>query len=322
MVRKWVAGLTALIMGVGLTACGTTPNTSLPAHQTVQVAYAGSLAYLMDQVWGPKFQKATHIRYEGRGGGSFGLAREIKANAIPAQVFISIGTAPIAVLKPKATWAVSFATAPLVVAFNPQGPFGAQLRAIQQGRQPLQDLFTLMAEPGFHLGRTNPATDPQGRAFYLMVKLAQKQYRLPSGTAQKILGGPGNSREVFSETGILSQIQAGSLDASSAFLPEALEHHLAYITLPPSLNFGDPQDQATYASATMKLSSGVVHGSLLTVAGTALNGSGRAVGIKFLSYLLSPSASRQWTHYGYHWIPFEYWGQSQAVPSTIRHESP
>lgn len=312
-VRTGAAALALVI----LAGCGS----AAAPKPSVQVAYAGSLAYLMDQQIGPAWQKSTGIQYQGRGGGSFGLAHEISSGTIPADVFLSIGTAPIVDAGKRAQWAVTFATAPLVVVYNKKSPFARQLEAIQAGKKPIQTLFQLMADPAFHLGRTNPVTDPQGRAFYLMVTLAQKLYGLSPSLPAQILGSPTNPKEVFSETGILTQLQAGNLDAASAFLPEALERHLPYITLPPALNFAKPQDVALYHQASMNIPHvGTVRGSLLTVAGTVLTGAQQALGVRFFSYLLSPQSRAVWTHDGYDWIPFQYLGK--GIPTSVRHESP
>lgn len=314
---RTLRGGAAAIALVLLAGCG---SSAVP-KPSVQVAYAGSLAYLMDQQIGPAWQKSTGIKYQGRGGGSFGLAHEIASGTIPADVFLSIGTAPIADVGKRAQWAVTFATAPLVVVYNKKSPFASQLEAIQSGKKPIQALFHLMADPGFHLGRTNPVTDPQGRAFYLMVTLAQKLYGLSPSLPGQILGSPTNPKEVFSETGILTQLQAGNLDAASAFLPEALERHLPYITLPPALNFSRPRDVALYHQASMNIPSvGTVHGGLLTVSGTVLTGAQEALGNRFFTYLVSPTSRAVWTKDGYNWIPFEYLGK--AIPASVRHESP
>lgn len=312
---RFVGAAAAALGGLALLAgCGA-------AAPTVSVAYAGSLAALMDQQLGPAFTRATHVAYQGRGGGSFGLAQEIASGTVPADVFFSMGTAPLDALRSKTTWAVEFATSPLVVAYNPKSPYAPELDQIREGRRPIQDLFSLMARPGFHLGRTNPATDPQGRAFYLMVELAQQLYHLPDGTARRILGPPDNPRQVFSETGILSQLEAGALDASSAFLPEAVERHLPYIALPNALNFADPADAPLYAQASLTLPhAGTVRGAPLAVAATVLDHS--RLGLRFLSYALSPAGRRIFERDGYRWIPFSYWGNAAAVPAAIRRESP
>jgi molybdate/tungstate transport system substrate-binding protein len=301
---------------------------SMPSAATtkpvVNVAYAGSLADLMDNTIGPRVAQMDGLVYQGRGAGSFALAQEIKLHLLPADVFYSIGTAPFAVLGKRMPWTVTFATAPLVLAYNPASKFAPTLRAIAQGKKPFRDLFSVLESPGFRLGRTNPETDPQGRAFYLMVVLAQKLYGLPAGTVAKILGTPENSRQIFSETGILTELQSGALDASSAFLPEAIERHLDYVPLPPAIDFGDANDTAIYAQAHAIIPTvGKVTGSLLTVAAGPVIGSGQyAAGVRFLETSVGPALAKAWTENGYDRIPFRYTGPLAKIPAALKRESP
>ena len=76
----------------------------------------------------------------------------------------------------------------MVVAYNPNGKYASQFKAIADGSKPVSDLFTLLQTPGLKLGRTDPNIDPQGRDFIYMLQLAQMYYHLPSDTVAKILG--------------------------------------------------------------------------------------------------------------------------------------
>jgi molybdate/tungstate transport system substrate-binding protein len=310
--------LAGLLVAAGVAACG-----AAAAPPTVEVAYAGSLAYLMDQVVGPPAARAAHLTYVGRGGGSFALAQEIKAQTVPADVFFSVGTAPFAVIARRIPWTVTFATAPLVLAYNPKSRYAPTLKAVATGKEPFPTLFRVLASPGFRLGRTNPATDPQGRAFYLMAVLAQQVYGLPSDTVARTLGPPENPRQVFSETGILTQLQSGNLDAASAFLPEAVERHLAYVPLPSAIDFGNPTDALLYREASAVIPGvGRITGSLLTIAAAPIAGSGYRAGVRFLANALSGRFRPDWTRNGYRWMTFQYTGQLSRIPPAIRHESP
>ena len=115
-----------------------------------------------------------------------------------------------------------------------------------------------METPGLKLGRTDPNTDPQGRDFVYMLELAQSFYHLPSDTVTKILGGPAaspTSPQIFAESSLDSTLQSGQLDASSAFITQAIELHLPYIALPAEINLGDVADAAQYAKATVTITS-------------------------------------------------------------------
>ncbi|WP_242968669.1 extracellular solute-binding protein [Sulfobacillus sp. hq2] len=310
--------LAGLALAGVLAGCGT--SSVAPSQTPVHVAYAGSLQLLNNNILGPTFHKLTGIPFQGQGGGSFGIAHEIAQGSIPANVFESIGDGPIQLLTPqKTTWALAIAASPLVIAYNPHSPFAATFRQIQDGQKPFSDVFALLAQPGFKLGRTNPNTDPQGQAFVMMIELAQKQYHLNPQIVHNILGPIDSGSEIYTEEGVLSLLQSGGLDASSAFLSEAVERHLDYIALPPSLNFADPQDAATYASAQVKLTNGkVITGAPLTVDVTTIGRPPSTQAVRFITFLLSKRGQAAWTKNGYTVFPPQVVGHVSEIPSPIR----
>lgn len=311
-------------------ACApTTPRAASPtsvgtarAAGTADVAYAGSLQLLDEKIVGPAFTRATGYAYQGRGGGSFGLSQEILAHEISPNVFESIGAAPIEPLEPGLTnWYVRFASSPLVVAYNPSSRFAPELAAIASGRRPLTDLFTVMAEPGFLLGRTNPSTDPQGQAFYEMVELAQARLGLPAGTVARVLGQPDNPAQIFSETSLEARLQAGQLDASSAFLSQAVQLRIPYIALPADIDFGNPAMASIYATATVSVGNNtVVHGVPLVVDITTLGEHDAQAADAFVAYLLSAVGRQEMSSAGYELLPPTAFGQLSAIPAAVRHE--
>lgn len=314
-----VVALSALALsGLSLSACGATSHSQAKNAGPVHVVYAGSLQNVNNLQIGPAFQKATHYPYQGQGGGSFGMAEEIMSHSIPANVFESVGYAPIQRLEPKqTTWALQFATSPLVIAYSPTSKFASQLNAIRDGKKPLRDLFLLMAQPSFHLGRTNPNTDPQGQAFTMMMELAQRQYNLPAHFAHTILGSLDNPHQVYSEEGILTLLQSGGLDASSAFLSEALERHLDYIPLPASLNFADPKDAGIYRQVSLQLSNHtVVRGTPLAIDITTV-GHPTPGAVAFIRYVLGKSGTEAMHRDGYTTFSPTLQGSRNQLPQAL-----
>lgn len=304
------------------TAPATTPTTAGRAKGTADVAYAGSLEYLNETVVGPAFQRETGNTYQGRGGGSFGLSKEILAGEITPNVFESVGAAPITALVPRyTTWWVRFAASPIVVAYNPSTRYAPELRAIAAGKRPLADLFRLFEMPGFLLGRTNPNTDPQGQAFAEMVQLAERQLQLPPGTAGRVLGSLDNPAQVFAETALEARLEAGQLDAASAFRSQAIQLHLPYVTLPASLNFGEPSETATYASASLRLTDGsVVHGTPLVLDITTIGRPSPTAASAFVAYVLSPAGQRELAKGGYTLLAPAVFGSRRDVPASVAAE--
>jgi molybdate/tungstate transport system substrate-binding protein len=292
---------------------------------TANVAYAGSLTFLNEKVFGPAFTEATGFSYQGQGAGSDALSQEIAAGTIFPNVFQSVGGDPIMALMPKFThWYVRYAATSIVVAYSPSSKYAAQFKAIAAGTQPLKDLFTLMAKPGFKLGRTDPNIDPQGRSFIFMLELAQAKYHLPTSIITTILHGqPGsaNSPTIFSETALPSTLQSGQLDGSSAYLAQAIQLHLPYITLPADINLGDFTLKDAYAKASVTLTGGVIKtGKPIVFNVTVIGSKDQAAADAFVKYLLSSAGRALYAKEGYVLLTPTGFGSTAAIPASIRSE--
>ena len=321
MRKKNIVAITSIVLA-SLAFVSPAWAKSMVSHgQTANVAYAGSLQLVMDQQVGPSFAKKTGDTYQGRGGGSFGVAHLIASKEITPNVMISMGYAPIQSLEPTFTsYGIGFASSPLVIAYSASSPFAKSLNLIKEHKKTLRALFTLMEKTNFHLGRTNPVTDPQGQAFLWMVQLATKVWHLPANTVTKITGSVENPKQIFSEESILSLLQAGQLDASSAFLSEAIARHLDYIALPGSINMGDPTFQKQYETAMVKLPSGkVVHGTSLNLVITTLHGEpDPSAGVAFMNDVLSPLGKAAFAKEGFRLIKPIIYGNRTAIPTSTR----
>ena len=333
------AGLIALaclgLAGAGCSSSGSSGGSgggggNAKPSGTANVAYAASLAYLNEQVFGPAFEKATGFTYQGTAGPSDGLSSEIAAKTIFPNVFITVGGKSIESLGPKFTkWFVQYASTSIVLAYNPTSKYAPQFNAIASGKKPISDLFKLMEQPGFQLGRTDPNTDPQGRAFIYMLELAQMKYHLPKDTVTKILGGPlasAKSTQIFEEAALDSRLQAGQVDAASAYLSQAKQLHLKYISLPPDINLGDASFADNYAKASITITDSTGKdtktGSPLTLDITTITGAkDAAAGNAFVAYVLSPAGRSLYAKQGgYTLLKPTLTGPASAVPASIRKE--
>jgi len=270
---------------------------------TANVAYASSVEFLNEKVFGPAFEKAEGFTYSGHAGASGELEADITGGELLPNVFESVGGDNITPLEPKFTkWFVQYASTSIVLAYNPKSKYASQFKAFASGKEPLSKLFTLLTTPGFKLGRTDPNIDPQGRAFIYMVELAQMKYHLPASIVAKILGGPpadAKSSEVFAEASLDSTLQSGQLDAASAYLNQAVELHLPYITLPDDINLGNPADADNYAKAHITITGNVAKsGSPLALDVTTI-GTPTPAAIAFVKYLLSPAGLALYKQGGY-----------------------
>ncbi len=299
------------------------PNVAM-ASGTVNVAYASSLQYLDEKVVGPAFTKADGYTFSGRGGASGDLESDIASGEISPNVFESVGGDNITPLEPKFTnWYVQYAGTSIVVAYNPKSKYASQFAAIASGKQPLSSLFTLMEQPGFKLGRTDPNIDPQGRDFIYMLELAQSYYHLPTGTVTKILGGPSGSAsspEIFSEASLDATLQSGQLDASSAFITQAIELHLPYIKLPAAINLGSFADAALYKKATVTITGGKVKKGSPQVIDITILGTPTPAAVAFVQYTLSMAGLAQYKQGGFTLLTPTAFGSPGTIPAAIKSE--
>lgn len=204
----------------------------------MSVLYAGSLVHVMVDGIAPAFSRATGDRVAGDPGGSLALAHAISGRLQRADVFISAEPSVNASLMGRqqggwVSWYVPFAASPLVLAYNPRGPFATALQT--------QPWYQVALQPGFRLGRTDPKLDPKGALTVRFVQAAASYYHRPR-LAAELLGGAENPRQVFPETALVGRLQAGEVDAGFLYAEEAMAAHLPYLSLPPAIT---PQAEYT-----------------------------------------------------------------------------
>ncbi len=287
------AGLTRL---TGLAACASLLLAACSAgsaggRRAVDVLYAGSLVNLMEHAAGPAFDRATGYRFEGFAGGSVELANEIKARQQRADVFVSAAPAVNGTLMGSANggwvgWYAAFASAPLVIGYNPSSRFAAALRT--------RPWYQVMTEPGFRLGRTDPKLDPKGLLTVQLVERAAAYYRRPA-LVREIIGSPENPAQVFPEQDLLGRLESGQLDAAFFYSIEAVEGHVPFIALPAPLRLS-----ATYTVTLVR------------------GGADPAGAAAFVRYLLGPDGSALMRREGLDPIPVTVSGDRSAVPASLR----
>jgi molybdate/tungstate transport system substrate-binding protein len=312
----------------GSASSSSSPSSAAPKG-TASVAYASSLQFLNEKVAAPAFTTATGYKYSGRGDSSGALEADIAGGEITPNVFEAVGGDNIMPLEPKFTkWFIPYAGTQMVVAYNPKSKYATQFKAYADGSKPLKGLFTLLQTPGLKLGRTDPNIDPQGRDFIYMLELAQMHYNLPKDTVSKILGtsdyGTSNSSQIYAESALDSTLQSGQLDASSAFITQAVELHLPYIKLPSAINLGDAALADQYAKATVTIKPpGMPKSTKMgspQVIDITIVGKPTPAGTAFVKYTLSPAGLAQYKQGGFTLITPTVTGDASAVPSAVTSE--
>ena len=274
------------------------------AADVFRVAYAGSMGVVMDRFIGPAFAKANGVEYQGVGQGSYGLARQLEGKLIQADVFLPITPGPIDIVKKAGMIgrAVPVASTQMVIAYSPKSKFVPDFEAAAQGKKNWYDVMRL---PGLRFGRTDPAIDPQGQNIIFTMLLAQSFYKLPDLVAQ-ILGSYQNPRQIFSETSMLSRLEAGQLDVSSGYLSAASSHHLPYVRLPDEINLSNPDMEAKWYK-TVQFSVTLASGKETTLntqplvfyAAVLKGGKQPALAEKFVQFLQSPEGQKLFRDNGY-----------------------
>jgi molybdate/tungstate transport system substrate-binding protein len=284
-----VGAFAALIAGSGLTE-STTP---------LQVAYAGSMGSLMDGGVRPAIAKALGADLQGRAAGSTGLENLIVAGSIRPDVFISVTPEPMRiVLKAgKAQSALPIARTEMVIAYSPHSQYAAALaKAGASGAKPW---WQILETPGFRFGRTDPNTDPQGLNVIFVMQLAERYYHQP-GLADKILGPQINPQQIFQEPQVMARVQAGQLDASSAYKTQPAALGLPRLSLPPEINLGSASMEKEYQQAGVTLNGKTHRPSPLVFYAAVLKDAPQpTLAARFVAWLRGPEARQILARYHY-----------------------
>ena len=194
----------------------------------VNVLYAGSLVNLMEHGVGPAFDKASGDNFRGFGGGSNGLANQIRGKLRHGDVFISATPAVNDTLMGSAngewvSWYITFAQSPLVIGYSPTSRFAADLKS--------KPWYEVMREPGIRIGRTDPKLDPKGALTVQLLDKAEQVYHQP-GLTKAVLGAPDNPAQVQPEESLVGRLQSGQIDVGFFYSTETSDLKIPSLPLP------------------------------------------------------------------------------------------
>lgn len=283
--------------------------------ESITVAYAGSMGVVIDQVLGPAFVSGRKLNFRGIGEGSYALAHLLEAHQLRADVFISATRGPVEEVIEAGLSAdgraVPVSRTSMVVAYNPKSSFAQGLRDEPGSVSPAGDgrapaWISMLEQPGFRLGRTDPAVDPMGRNAVFTLLLAEQYYGL-NGAANRVMHGKiENPAQIFTETSLLSRLESGQLDAAICYRSAAVSRHLPYLELPSRINLGDPETFGdAYASVTLKTTNAegapveAKPAPLVFYATVLKDASSTEVAAAFVEFLLTPEAQKTFARYGY-----------------------
>jgi ABC-type molybdate transport system substrate-binding protein len=264
--------------------------TGTDTHNDVNVMYAGSLVKIMEDDIGPSFHNHTGYKLVGEGKGSIQISNLIIDGFRRPDFFISADTLPIEKIinhnPPLAQWLIKFASAELVIAYNPKSDFASDLEKAARGEI---SWYKVLEEKGFKFRRTDPELDPKGYYTVIVAKLSNIYYN-DSTIKNKILGADRNPEQIFPEEVLRSILESGQIDAIAAYKHEAIARGLPYITLASQINLGDLKYSDFYRQGSYTLhSNDIIFGHPIFFAYTIPTTVRNLDGAKsFANFLISP----------------------------------
>lgn len=289
------------------------------ARPGLTVLHAGALTNLLGNGLGPAFERATGIPVRPVRGHSVALADGIKDGSRVGDIFMSADAEVNGQLIGAANgdwvrWFVVFARNAVVLAYSPRGRFTAEFERVRRGEAPWYDV---LGRPGLRLRRNDPDSDPLGYYTILVCQLAEWHYGLP-GLQGRLLGPARNPEQVGAPD--VAGLARGDLDAAFLYQTAAQDSGLPFLTLPPSINLGEPDLAVAYARASHTTADGrIFRGVPIRFSATVLARTARAdLAQRFLTYLLLPAGQELMRAYYFLPSPVLVGGDEVAVPEALR----
>jgi molybdate/tungstate transport system substrate-binding protein len=204
----------------------------------VTVLYAGSLTEVMEHSIGPAFEQRTGFNFSGMSAGSTAIVTEVKGGLVRGDVFVSASPEADSKLIGASNgnwvrWYVEFGTTPLEIGYNPNSQFATALKT--------EPWYKVVTQPGFLLGRTDPATDPKGALVVTAIKRTAATDHDPG-----LLSILQSTAGVYPEQTLVGRLQAGQLDAGFFYAAEAKAAGI------PTVPLGHLTLTATYTATVLR----------------------------------------------------------------------
>jgi molybdate/tungstate transport system substrate-binding protein len=283
--RAGLAVSACLVLAVA-TGCGSSGSSGASArHPTLIVFGAGTLATPFTAEIAA-FKKANpDVTVHSQFGASADMVKSVTQLHQPDDV---LGVADYSLIpklmfgsKPSASWYVGFVSNQITFAYTSHSKGAGQLTP--------SNWYKILAGPGVHIGRSNPAADPSGYQILQMLQLADGYYHDPKLSASVLKNSP-DSSVATTETSLLGALQSGQIDYLAIYRSSALEEHLHYIQLPVQINLSDPALAGGYAKVSIHAGSlGTLTAKPIIYAMTIpASAPDKTIGQKFIGFVLSP----------------------------------
>jgi molybdate/tungstate transport system substrate-binding protein len=317
--RGGLAAAACLVVTVAA-ACGSSsssPSGASPAasgaHGTLIVFGAGTLAtpFAAEIAAFKKANPAVTVQSQFAASGD--MVRKITQLHQPADVLgvADYSLIPKLMFPADATWYLGFVSNQITFAYTSHSKGASGLTAA--------NWYKVLAQPGVHIGRSNPAADPSGYQTLQMLQLANSYYKDPGLSASVLKNSPAAS-VAETETSLISALQSGQIDYLAIYKSTAQEQHLKYIALPPQINLSDPAMAAAYGKVSIHAGTlgtltakPIIYG--LTIPASAPNA---ALGEEFISFVISPQGQAIMRSNGFVVISPALANPQDKVPASIK----
>jgi len=253
------------------------------ASQELIIFHAGSLSVPFKEVADSFRQQHPNVEVKLEAAGSVDCARKITELGRECDIMASADYRVIdKLLIPEHTdWLIRFAANEMVLVYHDRSRFK---EAISVDNWP-----DYLMRDGVYYGRSNPDSDPCGYRTVLTLRLAEQHYHKP-GLASQLLAK--DQRFIRpKETDLLALLESGALDYAFLYRSVAEQHGLPYITLPDSINLGNPELENHYAEANVDIA-GSKPGDTITMKGEPM-----IYGVTLIRDAPNPDVAREYMHY-------------------------
>lgn len=268
---------------VGLLSC----NSSLSGNKSELIIFhAGSLSVPMKQIVQAFNEENPEIKILTEAAGSRNCARKITDLKRACDIMASADYSVIdqLLIPDYADWNIKFASNEMVIVFSDKSTFSEIIDST--------NWFEILMKEDVRYGRSEPNSDPCGYRTILVVKLAEKYYKIPN-LANTLLSKDKNYIRP-KETDLLALLEINTLDYVFIYRSVALQHHLKYILLPDKINLEVPGFVNLYNSVSVKIS-GKSPGETITKIGEPMiygitipkNAPNEETAQKFVDFMLS-----------------------------------
>lgn len=218
----------------------------MPADShTLTIFHAGSLSYPLRELIKDFNQEFPDVKVLAESSGSITGARKITDLKRICDLYISADYKVIEKLlyPEQANWYVAFARNEMAVVFNEKSKYANEITPFNWAQ--------IMLRQNVRFGRSDPNADPCGYRTMMMWQLAEMYFNLP-GLNQQLLSK--DSRFIRpKEVDLLALLETNTVDYIFLYRSLAMQHGLRHISLPDSINLGNPLLNSHYKQVKVEV---------------------------------------------------------------------